>query len=186
MPRYNRSRSSFLKEIGRLDKINRVVQETSWDNTNVSYNVGDRRTTEVKTSVNDFVDEIESVEDNPRPANIMERLIELSENSFLETPQQNMYKLIEILDERTYGYPQPGDIFTFIYRAKTPKLIYDMHPVTRITQIGANSFWGWNYHLNMVRQYKGGDGRILSNFYKIDEDELPVVLSINTKLLLKT
>lgn len=184
MPRY-RKRSSFFKEIRRLDKINRVVQESSWDDTNVSYNVGDRRTTEVKTSVNSFVGEIESVEDNPRPTNIMERLIELSENSSLETPQQNMHKLIEILDERTYGYPQPGDVFTFIYQAKTPNLIYDMHPVTEIQGFTKDGFYGWNYHLGMIRQYKARSGRLLSNFYKIDSDELDIVLSINTKLLLK-
>lgn len=185
MPRY-RNRSSFMEELRRLDSIDRAVKKTSWDDTNVSYDVGDRRTTEIKTSVNDFIDEIDSVEDNPRPQNIMERLIELSDNSEFETPQNNMYKLIEILDEKKYGYPQPGDIFTFIYRAKTPNLIYDMHPVTMITGLDRGKFWGWNYHLNMIRQYSGKDGRVLSNFYKIDQDELPIVLSINTKLLLRT
>jgi len=160
MPR-NRRRSSFLTEVRRL------------------------KPREVRTSVNSFIGEIESVADNPTPANIMERLIELSDNSADETPQGNFYKLIEILDERTYDAPRIGDVFTFRYRAKTPNLIYDMHPVTEIQGFTKDGFYGWNHHLGMVRQYKGRDGRLLSNFYKIEPDELDVVLSINTKLLLK-
>ena len=161
MPR-NRRRSSFLTEVRRL------------------------KPKEVRTSVNSFIGEIESVADNPTPANIMERLIELSDNSANETPQNNFYELIKILDERTYDVPSIGDVFTFRYRARTPNLIYDMHPVTEIRGFTKDGFYGWNYHLGMVRQYKGRDGRLLSNFYKIDPDELDVVLSINTKLLLQT
>ena len=167
MPR-NRRRSSryasFLKEVRRLRDI---------------------KPREVRTSVNSFIGEIESVEDNPTPANIMERLIELSDNSADETPQGNFYKLIEILDERTYGNPTVGDVFTFGYTAKTPNLIYDLHPVTEIWGFTKNGFYGWNHHLGMVRQYVAIDNRVFTNFYKIDPDELDVVLSINTKLLLK-
>ena len=164
MPR-SRRRSSFLNEVRRLRDI---------------------KPREVRTSVNSFVGEIESVADNPTPANIMERLIELSDNSADETPQRNFYKLIEILDARTYGAPRIGDVFTFGYRAKTPNLIYDLHPVTEIRGFTKNGFYGWNYHLGMIRQYDGSNSRVFTNFYKIDPDELEVVLSINTKLLLKT
>ena len=164
MPR-NRRRSSFLNEVRRLRDI---------------------KPREVRTSVNSFISEIESVEDNPTPANIMERLIELSDNSANETPQGNFYKLIEILDERTYGNPTVGDVFTFGYIAKTPNLIYDLHPVTEIWGFTKNGFYGWNHHLGMVRQYVAIDNRVFTNFYKIDPDELDVVLSINTKLLLQT
>lgn len=150
-----------------------------------SYDIGDTRTTDIEKSINEFISEIDSEENNPNPPNIMERLIELEKDSHLETPQNNMYKLIDILDDRKYGYPQPGDTFTFIYIAKTPNLIYDMHPVSTITRLEKGRFFGYNHHLGMIRQYNGKDGRILSNFYKIDKDELDIVLSINTKLLLK-
>lgn len=157
-----------------------------WDDVNVSYDIGDTRTTDIEKSINEFIGEIDSEEDNPTRENIMERLIQLQENSFFETPQNNMYKLIQILDERKYGFPQPGDTFTFIYKAKTPNLLYDLHPVSTIIRIERDRFFGYNHHLGMVRQYSGKDGRILSNFYKIDSDELDIVLSINTKLLLNT
>lgn len=157
-----------------------------WDDINVSYDIGDTRTTDIEKSINEFIGEIDSEEDNPTRENIMERLIQLQENSFFETPQNNMYKLIQILDERKYGFPQPGDTFTFIYKAKTPNLLYDLHPVSTIIRIERDRFFGYNHHLGMVRQYSGKDGRILSNFYKIDSDELDIVLSINTKLLLNT
>ena len=163
MPR-NRRRSSFLNEVRRLRDI---------------------KPKEVRTSVNSFISEIESVEDNPTPANIMERLIELSDNSADETPQDNFYELIKILDERTYDAPIIGDVFTFGYIARTPNLIYDLHPVTEIQGFTKNGFYGWNHHLGMVRQYVVTDNRVFTNFYKIDPDELDVVLSINTKLLLK-
>ena len=194
MPRYTK-RSSFLKELRRLDKVNKVVQETSWDDTNVSYNVGERKKTEITTSVNSFVGEIESVEDNSRPDDILDQLERLAEVSAHGTPQLNMYRLIQILDERTYGYPEVGDIFTFVYKAKTPGLIYDLHPVTKISDwIDSNSrygkryragFYGWNYHLNMFRHYKAERNWVLSNFYKILPEELDTVLRIRTRLLLR-
>jgi len=162
------------------------IQDPWFDDFYSSYDIGDTRTSDIEKSINEFIGEIESEEDNPKPSNIMERLIELQENSSLETPQNNMYKLIDILDERKFGFPQPGDTFTFIYQAKTPNLIYDLHPVSTITRLERGRFFGYNHHLGMIRQYSGKDGRVLSNFYKIDSDELDIVLSINTKLLLKT
>lgn len=162
------------------------ISDPWFDDFNSSYDIGDTRSTDIEKSINEFIGEIDSEEDNPEPSNIMERLIELQKNSFFESPQNNMYKLIDILDERKYGFPQPGDTFTFIYQAKTPNLIYDLHPVSTITRLEGKRFFGYNHHLGMIRQYSGKEGRILSNFYKIDRDELDIVLSINTKLLLRT
>lgn len=156
------------------------------DDFDYSYDIGNTRSTEILKSINQFVSEIDSDEDNYGPKTTVERLIDLQRKSYLETPQYNMYELIKILDKRRFGYPRPGDTFTFIYKAKTPNLVYDMHPVSTIISLDKNKFVGFNHHLGMVRQYSGNKGRVLSNFYKIDSDELDIVLSINTALLLRT
>jgi hypothetical protein len=151
-----------------------------------SYDIGNTRSTEILKSINQFIGEVDSDSDNYGPKTIMEKLIDLQGRSYLETPQKNMYELIKILDKKKFGYPRQGDTFTFIYKARTPNLIYDLHPVSTIISLDKNKFVGFNHHLGMVRQYSGNMGRVLSNFYKIDSDELDIVLSIKTALLLKT
>lgn len=117
---------------------------------------------------------------------ILNKLKEFEKKSYLNNPSYNMNMLIEILSERKYGFPNPGDIFTFIYKAKTPNMVYDQHPVSTILILQPGKFVGFNHHLNMTRQYSGNSGRIMSNFYKILPEELDMVLRINTKLILST
>lgn len=139
-----------------------------------------------KTSI-DIIRSLDSNQDDETEEEIIKSKLEkLKDISHSRDPSSNMIDLIKILGERKYGFPNPGDIFTFIYRAKTPKIIYDEHPVSSISTLDANGFTGYNYHLNMIRRYSNDGGRIMSNFYKILPEELDLVLSINTKLIKRT
>lgn len=119
-------------------------------------------------------------------SSILSKLKEFEKKSYSNNPSYNMNMLIQILSERKYGFPNPGDTFTFIYKAKTPNIIYDQHPISTILVLEPGRFVGFNHHLNMTRQYSGDSGRIMSNFYKILPEEMDTVLRINTKLILSS
>lgn len=167
--------------------------DLDWDlDINVSNVMGKTRSSNLKKNVGlvEIYDQSSRKRKKDSKNNEEETIISKLENlrsiSHSRDPYSNMSDLIKILSERRYGFPNPGEIFTFIYRSKTPKLSYDQHPISNIISLEPGKFVGYNYHLNMVRQYTGDSGRILSNFYKILPEELDLVLSINTKLIKTT
>lgn len=167
--------------------------DLDWDlDINSSNLIGKTRSTNIKKSVG-FLEtskqsskKKKSNEGEDEEKIVLNQLKELERQSQSRNPYSNMMDLIDILSQRRYGFPNPGDIFTFIYEAKTPKLLYDRHPVSSIISLDPGRFVGYNYHLNMVRQYTGDGGRILSNFYRILPEELDLILNINTKLIKTT
>jgi hypothetical protein len=44
-----------------------------------------------------------------------------------DTPDEIMAVIQEVFSE-TEPYPRPGNIYTFVYTAKTPNIAYDKHP----------------------------------------------------------
>ena len=81
------------------------------------------------------------------------------------------------------GYPVPGETYTFIYEARTPGLLYDHHPVTTILDFIEHGFIGYNMHMGEVRRYRADDGRVMSQFYRIYDDEIANVLQIPSEFL---
>jgi hypothetical protein len=108
------------------------------------------------------------------------RLQKLLENLAVSmNPRFYMNELIRALEEsdsihkpEIISYPRPGDTFTFVYEARTPGLIYDYHPLSTIIAFTDNGFIGYNHHLGEQRNYRVDDGRVLSDFYKVYQDEL--------------
>lgn len=80
------------------------------------------------------------------------------------------------------SYPELENTYTFIYEAKTPGLLYDYHPLSKILYYTDNGFVGYNFHLQQVRQYTS-DGRVRSKFYKVYDDELSDVLKVPSEYL---
>lgn len=81
------------------------------------------------------------------------------------------------------SYPVPGETYTFIYEARTPGLLYDYHPVTTVLDFIENGFIGYNMHLGSIRRYRADDGRVMSKFYRIYDDEISNVLQVPSEFL---
>ena len=74
--------------------------------------------------------------------------------------------------------PDPDKYYTFIYKAKTPGIVYDAHPVVKVGAIFKWGFIGFNFHWGEARQYTWAE--VISNLYIIPgEEELTKVLRVN-------
>lgn len=118
----------------------------------------------------------------------IQRLLENLPNSM--NPRFYMNELIGALEKsdsihkpEIISYPRPGDTFTFVYEARTPGLIYDYHPVSTIITFTENGFIGYNHHLGEQRNYRVDDGRVLSDFYRVYNDELQDVLFVPSQFM---
>ena len=78
----------------------------------------------------------------------------------------------EILGVLTEGsnIPQTGKYYVFAYRAKTPGIPYDEHPLVAVTGVYDWGFKGLNYHWGDVRNYTYAE--VIGGLYQVDEMEL--------------
>ena len=68
-----------------------------------------------------------------------------------EHPDDLMMKIIESLTEGSKR-PSEGKYYVFLYKAKTPNLRYDQHPMVAVTDVFEWGFRGINFHWNTMRQ----------------------------------
>jgi len=86
----------------------------------------------------------------------------------VDTPDEIMAVIQEIFDD-VEKYPRPGNIYTFVYAAKTPGILYDQHPLLMVESISLSGFKGYNIHWSDHRNYVWeGVG---SSFHKIKRGE---------------
>ena len=78
----------------------------------------------------------------------------------------------EILGVLTEGsnIPSVGNYYVFAYRAKTPGIPYDEHPLVAVTGVYDWGFKGLNYHWGDVRNYTYPE--VIGGLYQVDEMEL--------------
>ena len=76
--------------------------------------------------------------------------------------------LLASLDRSTI-VPMPNKYYTFVYKAKTPRITYDMYPLILCGSTYNWGFNGLNVHWNTIRQYSYGE--VLSNVYELSEEE---------------
>ena len=81
------------------------------------------------------------------------------------------------------GIPRPGSYSTFIYYAKTPKLLYDRHPLIAVLELEDWGFKGFNFHLNMHRNYNWSE--VGSMFCPIEGGEISYFRSIPYRVLVR-
>ena len=105
----------------------------------------------------------ESREERNRVSHILNELIGT------ESADDLMMKIIESLSEGGKT-PQEGKFYVFFYRAKTPNLRYDMHPMVAVTDVYEKGFRGVNYHWNTYRQYTWNE--VIGGLYEITFSEL--------------
>ena len=80
----------------------------------------------------------------------------------------------EILGVLTEGsnIPQAGKFYVFAYRAKTPGIAYDVHPLVAVTEVFQWGFRGLNFHWQEYRNYTWAEvaGKLhLVEFQELDE-----------------
>jgi hypothetical protein len=86
----------------------------------------------------------------------------------IDDPNELMSIIQEIFDD-TEKYPRPGNIYTFVYTAKTPRIAYDKHPLLMVESISLSGFKGYNVHWSDHRNYVWeGVG---SSFHRVKKGE---------------
>lgn len=103
-----------------------------------------------------------------------------------ETPDELMNEIIDALKDTNIGYtPVPGRYYTYVYFAKTPRLLYDRYPLIKAGDLLSKGFRGFNYHLGKIRQYNTQDGdRLVTGLYEVTTAEFNSLQKISyTRLI---
>lgn len=103
-----------------------------------------------------------------------------------ENPRELMNEILTRLSGSEVPSPTPGRYYTYIYYAKTPRIVYDQHPLIRAGEILSRGFMGFNFHLGKIRQYNTVDGdRLVSGLYELSRAEFETLLTIPYRKLVQ-
>ena len=103
-----------------------------------------------------------------------------------EKPDKLMNEIMTILSGTESAYPLQGRYYTYIYYAKTPKILYDQHPLILAGDMLPKGFIGFNYHLGKIRQYNTVDGdRLVSGLYELSQQEFATLRSVPYRKLIQ-
>ena len=86
-----------------------------------------------------------------------------------EDPDDLAQEILGVLEEGS-NIPEEGNYYVFVYRAKTPGIRYDLHPLVAVTDVFQWGFKGLNFHWGEMRQYTFAE--IVGGLYQVDEMEL--------------
>ena len=86
-----------------------------------------------------------------------------------ESPDDLATDILGVLTEGS-NVPEAGNYYVFVYRAKTPGIEYDSHPLVAVTDVFQWGFKGLNYHWGEMRQYTFPE--VVGGLYKVEEMEL--------------
>ena len=86
---------------------------------------------------------------------------------FGANPTKNMNLVLSNLQGSSI-VPNPNKYYTFIYKAKTRGIQYDMHPLILCGNVYNWGFNGENAHMGL-RQYSWNE--VLSNLYELTQEE---------------
>ena len=115
----------------------------------------------------------------------MNRLSPILDNlNETQDPDDLMLMIIEALEDIEWVPSEVGAMYTFIYAAKTPDMLYDEFPLVQITEITPWGFKGFNYHWNLMRNYTFPE--IAGAMYRINLAELTTLRSIPYQKFRKT
>ena len=95
--------------------------------------------------------------------------------NFGQDPTRNMAILLSTI-EGPGIVPRPNKYYTFIYKAKTPNIQYDQHPLILCGNVFKWGFTGLNEHWGGLRQYSWNE--VLSNIYQLSEDEFQYLTQV--------
>ena len=95
----------------------------------------------------------------------------------IEKPENLMEEIKSVLPSVNKLEIQSGNIYTFTYRAKTPGLSYDIHPLVGVSKVFNWGFTGVNFHWGESRQYTWEE--ILGDVYEVQREELTDIQRIS-------
>jgi hypothetical protein len=113
-----------------------------------------------------------------RVRKIMNDLIGIESQIYL------MKRIREALKDTVTPVPDEGKFYTYVYKAKTPGIRYDMHPLIACTEVYSSGFTGFNYHWGKLRKYTWNE--IQSNLYEVDAGEIADLRGIPYELFLNS
>jgi len=113
-----------------------------------------------------------------RVRRIMNDLIGIESQIYL------MKRIREALKDTVVPVPDEGKFYTYVYKAKTPGIRYDMHPLIACTEVYNTGFTGLNFHWGTYRKYTWEE--IKSNLYEVDAGELADLREIPYALFLNS
>jgi hypothetical protein len=87
-----------------------------------------------------------------------------------------MLELIDKMQTDVEVIPTVGQYFTFIYKAKTPRVEYDRFPLVAVTSIYRWGFSGINFHWGASRNYTWPE--VQSSLYRVYPMELKTLRAI--------
>ena len=88
-----------------------------------------------------------------------------------------MELIMYALNDTVTPIPEEGNICTFKYYAKTPKLRYDQHPLVAVSDVFPWGFRGINFHHQEYRQYTWEE--LGTQVYIVNRTELDDLLSLS-------
>ena len=100
----------------------------------------------------------------------------LDQTSLIQDPDDKMLLIMEYLPV-TELIPEVGKYYTFIYKAKTPGILYDEFPLIACIGVFKWGFRGINYHWGEVRNYDWVETQ--SQLHLVYESELSDLRSIS-------
>ena len=93
----------------------------------------------------------------------------------IKDPEDIMMQIIEIFTEKTW-IPEVGKFYTFVYKAKTPGIEYDQHPLIACTELQKWGFKAINFHWRESRNYTWEE--VLGQLHIVKYEELDELLSL--------
>jgi len=93
----------------------------------------------------------------------------------LSDPDDMMFEIISILRDQVV-IPDPGNYYTFIYKASTPRIEYDQFPLIACVGIFRWGFRGLNYHWGNFRNYTWEE--VIGYLHPVNDLELKTLRSI--------
>jgi hypothetical protein len=107
---------------------------------------------------------------------LKERLKKTSKDS-----EDIMNVILDVFQD-TISEPIPGRYFTFRYFAKTPRLLYDQHPLIACLGVYEWGFRGLNFHLNKERNYTWPE--VNSGLLMVENDEISYMKTVRYSKIL--
>ena len=91
-------------------------------------------------------------------------------------PEDLMLMIMDAINDTVTPIPEVGKFYTFVYKAKTPDITYDQHPLIACTDLQSWGFRGLNFHWRKYRNYTWEE--LAGQLYVVQYNELDDLLAI--------
>ena len=114
--------------------------------------------------------------DSPRVSELKKRVKGLID------PDSIMMEIISVFRETEF-IPDVGKYYTFVYLAKTPGIVFDIHPLIACIDVQRWGFRGLNFHWGTVRNYTWQE--VSGSLHIVKNDEIDYLRSLPYARFLK-